>query len=59
MKRAITAILLGAAVIAAILNLSTETFNILLIVVGAFGAFEFSRMFFDDRIERFFLFILI
>lgn len=52
MVRAITAVVLGIAIVAAVWWMPANSLKVLLFVILLLGAFEFGRMFFPDRVER-------
>lgn len=59
MIRALMAIIMGIAIIAAILKLPARYFDFLLFGIVLAGAFEYSRMFFQDRATRIFSIVAI
>jgi len=56
MTKVVTAILLGVAVLAAVLWLPNWALAALIFATAAAGLLEYSRMFFEDRVERWAMF---
>lgn len=54
MVRAGMAIILGVAIVCAILFMPVRGFDFLLFIVTVIGAFEFSKLFFSEKLQRYF-----